>query len=802
MNDDTEQTDTGARGRPRADEEHDPSILPVLPVRDLVVFPHMVPPLIVVRDRSVRALNEAKSSGSDILLVTQRDAQIQDPGIDDLYATGTVCRILQMLELPDATMRVVVEGMQRGRMGRVLESEQMIRARVAEVQEVEERSAHVQAMMRNIVSQFDQAVNLSRSIPPEALVTAMNVEHPGKLADLVAAYLSLPVPVKQDLLETLVSTERLQKLTTLLSQELEILRLERKIQSRVRDEVQDSQKEYYLREQLRAIQDELGEREGTLQDADEYREKIAKCGMPAEASEKAMREVERLEKMPPVAPEGTVIRTYLDWLVTLPWRKRTRDKLDISEAEGILDEDHYGLKRAKERVVEFLAVRKLVRRVKGPILCFIGPPGVGKTSIGRSIARALGRKFVRISLGGVRDEAEIRGHRRTYIGSMPGRVMQTLRTVGSRNPVFMLDEIDKIGIDFRGDPAAALLEVLDPEQNHSFSDHYLEVPFDLSEVMFIATGNLLDPVPPALTDRMEVIRFPGYVEEEKMQIARHFLLSKQIKENGLSADNVHFTTGALKEICRYYTRESGVRNLERELASVCRKVAKRVAQGRKGKARITPSRIESFLGPRRFRYGAMREEDEVGVATGLTYTEMGGDVLDIEVSLVDGSGDLSLTGRLGDVMKESAQAALSYARARAKQFKLDPKLFEKTDINIHVPEGAVPKEGPSAGITIAVALISALCKRAVRKDIAMTGEITLRGKILPVGGVREKVLAAYRGHISTVVLPKDNEKDLKELDELPVNVRDKIQFKLVEGMDEVLDIVLVPDGRRRRRKKT
>ncbi len=787
MNEDTKVTD--------GSEDSEPLTLPVLPVRDLVVFPHMVVPLIVVRDRSVRALNEAKQTGSDILLVTQRDAQIQDPRAEELYSLGTVARVLQMLELPDGTMRVVVEGMHRGRVAGIRESERMMRADVAEVEEVEEQGVHVAAMMRNVVSQFDQAVNLSRSIPPEALVTAMNVEHSGKLADLVAAYLSVPVPVKQDLLETLVATERLQKLTTLLSEELEILTLEKKIQSRVRDEVQDSQKEYYLREQLRAIQDELGEREGTLQDADEYRDKIASCGMPSEAAERALREVDRLEKMPPVAPEVTVIRTYLDWLISLPWRKRSKDKLDIIAAEDILEEDHYGLKHAKERVLEFLAVRKLVRRVKGPILCFIGPPGVGKTSIGRSIARALGRKFVRISLGGVRDEAEVRGHRRTYIGSMPGRIMQTLRTVGTRNPVFMLDEIDKIGIDFRGDPAAALLEVLDPEQNHSFSDHYLEVAFDLSEVMFIATGNLLDPVPPALRDRMEVIRFPGYVEEEKLQIARYFLMPKQLKENGLTEENVHFTAGALQEICRYYTRESGVRNLEREIASVCRKVAKKVASGKKGKTTVAPRRIESFLGPRRFRYGAVRDEDEVGVATGLTYTEMGGDVLDVEVSLVEGTGELALTGNLGDVMKESAQAALSYARARARQFDVDPKLFEKTDVHIHVPEGSVPKEGPSAGITIAAALVSALCKRPVRKDVAMTGEITLRGKVLPVGGVREKILAAYRGHISTVVLPTENEKDLKELDEIPFNVRDKVQFRFVGSMEQVLDVVLAPDGR-------
>ncbi len=765
-------------------------VLPVLPIRDTVVFPSMVVPLIVVRERSVRALHRAKLHGRMILLITQRDGQVEDPGPAELHEVGTVARSLQMLELPDGTIRVVVEGLQRVRVAEYVQSEPHYEARVEDLPEVEEKTVEVEALMRTAVAQFERVVNLSRNIPPEALITAMNIEEPGKLADLMAAYVSVPVEPKQDLLETPIAAERLGKLTALLNQELEILELEKKIHSRVREEMQSSQREFYLREQLRAIQDELGERDGTTLEAEEYRQKIAEASMTAEATEKALKEVSRLEKMPPVAPEGTVIRTYLDWLVSLPWDERTADKLDIKSAERILEEDHYGLRRPKERVVEFLAVRKLVEQVKGPILCFIGPPGVGKTSIGRSVARALGRKFIRISLGGVRDEAEIRGHRRTYIGALPGRILQAIRTCGSKNPVFMLDEIDKIGIDFRGDPSAALLEVLDPEQNFAFSDHYLEVPFDLSEVMFIATGNLLDPVPPALKDRMEVIRFPGYVEEEKLQIAKHFLVPKQLKEHGLKPSAVRFTEGGLRDICRYYTREAGVRNFEREIAAICRKVAKRVAQGEVKSCRVTARSLERYLGPRRFRYGAAEERDEVGVATGLTYTELGGDVIAIEVSLVEGKGELLLTGQLGDVMKESAQAALSYARSRARTLGVDAALFEKRDIHIHVPEGAVPKEGPSAGITMAAALVSALTKRPVRRDVAMTGEITLRGKVLPVGGVREKLLAAHRAHLSTVILPKENQKDLKDLEEIPSDVRDKVEFTFVEHMDEVLQEAL------------
>jgi len=764
---------------------------PVLPVRDFVVFPYMVAPLIVMRERSVRALHQAKLRGRSLLLITQKQAEADDPRPDELHEVGTIARSLQMLELPDGSMRVVVEGLQRARVLAFVQEDPHYEATVEELPEVEEKTVEVEALMRSVVGQFERVVRLSRNIPPEALVTAMNIGEPGKLADLVAAYLGVAAEAKQQLLETLVTAERLHKLSGLLTQELEILELERKIHDRVRDELQSSQREYYLREQLRAIQDELGESDGLTHEAAEYRQKIEEAHMSEEATEKALKEVSRLERMPAVAPEGTVIRTYLDWLLSLPWDQRTEDKLDIKEADRILEEDHYGLRRVKERVVEFLAVRKLVAHVKGPILCFIGPPGVGKTSIGRSVARALGRKFIRISLGGMRDEAEIRGHRRTYIGAMPGRILQTIRTAGSRNPVFMLDEIDKLGIDFRGDPSAALLEVLDPEQNHSFSDHYVEVPFDLSEVMFIATGNLLDPVPPALKDRMEVIRFPGYVEEEKLQIARHFLVPKQLREHGLEGGRVRFSDGALRDICRYYTREAGVRNVEREIAGICRKVAKQVASGQEAEVHVTTRALEGYLGPRRFRYGAAEERDEVAVATGLTYTEMGGDVISIEVSLVEGKGELMLTGQLGEVMKESAQAAVSYVRSRAKALGSNPKLFEKRDIHIHVPEGAVPKEGPSAGITIAVALASALTGRPVRKDVAMTGEITLRGKVLPVGGIREKVLAAHRAHIGTIIMPRDNQKDLKDLEEIPSDVRKKVKFRFVEHMDEVLEAALV-----------
>jgi len=730
--------------------------------------------------------------GCPVLLVTQRDGEVDDPAPTDLHEIGTIGRTLSLLELPDNTVRVVIEGNQRARLCGFEQTEPFFRSFVELLPDIEETSPETEAMMRTIVSQFEEAINLSRNIPPEALVQAMNVHEPGKLADLVCAYLNIKVEAKQQLLEAVVAGERLRMLHVLITQELEILELEHKIHARVRQELQTSQREYYLREQLRAIQDELGEREGTTVEADEYRKRIAEGGMPAESAEKALKEVTRLERMPPIAPEGYVIRTYLDWLVALPWKKRTHDKLSIRQAEQVLHEDHYGLNKVKERVLEFLAVRKLVKHVKGPILCFIGPPGVGKTSIGKSIARALGRKFIRISLGGVRDEAEIRGHRRTYVGSMPGRIIQTIRHAGSKNPVFMLDEIDKLGMDFRGDPSSALLEVLDPEQNNSFSDHYLEVAFDLSEVMFIATGNLLDPIPPALKDRMEVIRFSGYIEEEKIKIAEQFLVPKQLKENGLTDKHLRFSTGSLQALCRYYTREAGVRNLEREVAGICRKVAKQVADGNGKSARVSANSLEKYVGARRFIHGLPEKRDEVAVATGLTYTEHGGDILSVEVTLTEGKGELNLTGQMGDVMKESAQAALTYTRSRARQLGIDAKAFEKTDIHIHVPAGAIPKEGPSAGITMASALISAFSRRPVRRDLAMTGEVTLRGKVLPVGGIREKILAAHRAGIPRVILPDENAKDLKDLDELPTDVRRDVEFIFVEHMDQVVDYALLP----------
>jgi len=766
-------------------------LLPVLPVHDIVVFPSMVIPLIVMRPPSVRALADARLRGRNLLLVAQRDPEEEEPAPDGLYQVGCIARHVQVLDLPDGTTRVVVEGLARGRILRFARTEPLFEAEVEEIIEVEDEQPETEALMRSVLGQFEQVLNLSRSIPPEVLVKAMNVRSAGKLADLAAAYLSIRVPDKQALLELSDPVARLEQLHRHLTDELEILELERRIHTRVRDEMQSSQREFYLREQLRAIQDELGDREGMTHEADEYRQKIEECGMPEEAAERAVKEVERLERMPPVAPESSVIRTYLDWLVALPWQKATQDNLDIDRAERILDEDHFGLKKIKERVVEFLAVRSLVATTKGPILCFVGPPGVGKTSIGRSIARAMGREFVRVSLGGVRDEAEVRGHRRTYVGAMPGRIIQAVRHCGFNNPVFMLDEIDKIGVDFRGDPSSALLEALDPEQNNAFSDHYLEVAFDLSRVMFIATGNVLDTVPPALRDRMEVLEFAGYVDEEKAAIARGFLIPKQLANHGLSGKSLRFQKGAISALIRSYTREAGVRELERQVAGICRKVARQVAKGSDRPVTVTPRRLEALLGPRRYLDDDADTHDEVAVATGLSYTETGGHVLNIEVSLVPGKGDLLLTGRLGEVMRESAQTALSYARAKAADLGLEPNLFEKHDIHIHVPSGGVPKEGPSAGITIAVALLSAMTQRPVRRTLAMTGEVTLRGKVLPVGGIREKVLAAHRAHLRSVIIPKENEKDLKELDEIPSNVREDMQFVFVDHMDQVLDAALV-----------
>ncbi|HET6454932.1 MAG TPA: endopeptidase La [Armatimonadota bacterium] len=785
-----------AKRKPKADREISieeesytiPEEIPLLPVRDAVYFPRMIFPLFAGREKSVRSLEEAMQRDRLILLVAQKDVGTDDPNPEDIYGVGLVAGIMQLTKVPDGTVRLVLEGIDRVRITEYLQTDPYFLVKVEPIEAAEEVSLEVEALMRSVTSQFEQIVNLGRTIPPEALVNIVNITEAGRLADSITPYLPLRVESKQDILETSSSKEKLEKLNVLLKKELEILEIQRNIRNRVEKEMGDTQREFILREQMKAIQQELGERDERFGEIEDYKAKIDQAAMPEEVTERAMKELDRLEKMPYAAPEGVVIRTYLDWLTQLPWSVRTDETLDIGEAAVVLDEDHYGLIKAKERILEFLAVKQLSGAMKGPILCFVGPPGVGKTSIGKSIARALGRKFFRVSLGGIHDEAEIRGHRRTYIGSMPGRILQGIKQAGSRNPVFMLDEIDKVGIDFRGDPSAALLEALDPEQNLAFSDHYLEVPFDLRDVMFITTANILDTIPPALRDRMEVIPFAGYIEDEKVCIAEQFLVPKQIREHGLSPKLLTIRQEALRHIIRHYTREAGVRNMEREIATICRKVARSVAEGNKKRTTITVSRIKGFLGQPKFHYGMAEEKDEVGLATGLVYTEFGGDIVSIEVGLMKcEDGKLILTGQLGDVMKESAQAALSYVRSKAALLNIPEDFPAKMDVHIHVPAGAVPKDGPSAGITMATALASALTKRAVRREVAMTGEITLRGKVLPIGGLKEKVLAAHRAGIRTIIVPKEN---LKDLEEIPEYVREELTFKPVEHMDEVLQIAL------------
>ena len=777
----------------KSDTEPIPGDVPVLPTRGAVIYPYLVVPLFVGRPRSIHALEAAMKGDRRITLIAQRNVNVDDPGPDDLYTVGTLGEVVQTLPLPDGTIRVMIEGSSRVRINGYIHSDPFLRARIEPLPEAEKPGIETEALVRNVVAQFERLVNLGKNLPAEALESARRILDPGRLADLIAYYAQMPVEVKQQILEAANQRLRLEILANVLNREIEILEVERKISSRVKQELEESQKEFYLREKMKAIQQELGERDDRTGDIEELRTKIKEAHMPQEVEERALKELDRLERMPPASPEVVVVRTYLDWLIAMPWEKRTEEKLDIVGAERILNEDHYALKKIKERVLEFLAVRKLNKDIKGPILCFIGPPGVGKTSIGRSIARATGRKFVRISLGGVRDEGEIRGHRRTYVGALPGRIVQGLKTAGTRNPVFMMDEVDKIGIDFRGDPASALLEVLDPEQNNAFSDHYLEVPLDLSEVMFITTGNLIDPVPPALKDRMEIIEFPGYIEEEKLKIAQLFLVPKQLKNHGLEPKQLRFTESGLRSIIREYTREAGVRNLEREIASICRKVAKGVAQEKVKAARLTARSVRNYLGPPRFRYGIAEKENEVGVATGLGWTEFGGDILFIEVTLMKGRGNLLLTGHLGDVMQESGKAALSYARSRAADLDIDEDFYRRTDVHIHVPAGQIPKDGPSAGITMATALISALSGRPVHRNVAMTGEITLRGKVLPVGGIKEKVLAAHRAGIKTIILPQESKKDLEEI---PPNVQSAVRFRFVETMDEVLNIALHERARR------
>ncbi|NMD42751.1 MAG: endopeptidase La [Firmicutes bacterium] len=768
--------------------------LPLLPLRGLLVFPNMVLHLDVGREGSVKSLEEAMVGDNRILLMAQKDAKVDEPAEADLYTVGTVALIKQMIKLPGGTIRVLVEGLARAQVLRYLQAEPYFKVEALLIQEETVKTAEVEALRRSLLYQFEQYLKASRRIPPETLSTVSGIEEPGRLADIIASHLNLKIQQKQELLEAVAAKERLEKLSEILSREIEIVEIERRINLRVRKQMEKTQKEYYLREQMKAIQKELGEKDERTAEADEYREKIDRTELPSEVEEKALEEADRLEKMPPAAAEGIVIRTYLDWLLELPWAVMTADRLDLDRAAEILDEDHYGLRKVKERIIEYLAVRQLAEKLKGPILCLLGPPGVGKTSLAKSIARALERNFVRISLGGVRDEAEIRGHRRTYVGALPGRIIQGMRQAKSRNPVFLMDEVDKMSTDFRGDPSSALLEVLDPEQNHAFSDHYIELPFDLSQVMFITTANAPHNIPQPLLDRMETIHLPGYTEEDKVEIARRHLIPKQISEHGLSTTNLSFSEGAVRGIIRLYTREAGVRNLERSIAAICRKVARKVVKDRDARVNITRRSLQKYLGIPRYRYGMGEKEDEIGVATGLAWTDAGGELLSIEVTLMKGKGKMILTGKLGEVMQESAQAALSYIRSRAENLGLDEDFYEKTDIHIHVPEGAIPKDGPSAGIAMATALASALTRTPVWREVALTGEITLRGRVLPVGGIKEKMLAAHRAGLKYMLMPVENRKDMSDI---PANVRRKIEVKLIEHMDDVLDFALLKEPGRK-----
>jgi ATP-dependent Lon protease len=763
--------------------------LPVIPLRDLVMFPHMIMPMFVGRDRSLAAVNAAQLHNQTVLCVAQVDPDLELPAPKDLHRIGSEVALGRMLRMPDGTTSVLVQGRRRMEILEYTQTDPYLRARARPIFESATHTREIEARMRAVLTLFERCVQLNRSLPEDAYIFASNIDEPGWLADLVTSSLSLDVEERQRLLETFDPAERLMRLSVLLGKELDVLELEDQIHTQVQREVDRNQREMFLREQMRAIQTELGEADIFQQEVSDLRERIEEARMPEEVNAKALKELSRLASMPPMAPEVGIIRTYLDWLIDLPWWKHSEDNLDIDNAARVLDDNHYGLPRAKERVLEHIAVRQLAPdKMRTPILCFVGPPGTGKTSLGQSIAKALGREFVRVSLGGVRDEAEIRGHRRTYIGALPGRIIQTMRRAGSINPLFMLDEIDKLGLDFRGDPAAALLEVLDPEQNHAFSDHYLDVPYDLSHVLFVTTANYLDPVPPALKDRMEVIEFPGYIEEEKLEIAHQFLIPRQLEAHGLQDTGLRFDESALKVMIRQYTYEAGVRNLEREIANICRKVARRVAEGKKLPGRITAASLPKHLGPPRIPEPLTGEEDEVGVAMGVAWTEAGGDVMPVEVTLMPGKGSLTLTGQLGEVMQESAQAALSYTRSHAEEFGIKVERFESTDVHIHIPEGAIPKDGPSAGIALAVALVSAFTGRAVRKDMVMTGEITLRGRVLPVGGIKEKVLAARRVNASGVIIPTKNETDLIEV---PRRARKGLNIVLAARMDEVLKAALV-----------
>ena len=736
---------------------------PVLPLRDIVVFPHMIVPLFVGRDKSVRALEDVMKDDKQILLVAQKNAAQDDPAADDIYDVGTVSTVLQLLKLPDGTVKVLVEGVQRAKVLRYADNEDFFLAEGELITDEEGDSQELEALTRSVIAQFEQYIKLNKKIPPEVLVSINQIDEPTKLADTVASHLALKISEKQELLETETVIERLERVFTYMEAEIGVLQVEKKIRSRVKRQMEKTQREYYLNEQLKAIQKELGESEDGRDEVQELEERISKTKFSKEAREKAQQELKKLRNMSPMSAESTVVRNYLDWMLSIPWKKRSRVNKDINAAEVILNEDHYGLEKVKERILEYLAVQQRISKLKGPILCLVGPPGVGKTSLGKSVARATGRNFVRMSLGGVRDEAEIRGHRRTYIGSMPGKIVQGMKKAKASNPLFLLDEIDKLGADWRGDPSSALLEVLDPEQNHTFQDHYLEVDYDLSDVMFVCTANTMR-MPQPLLDRMEIIRLPGYTEGEKVEIAKRHLLSKQLSENGLKKDEWSISDSALRDVIRYYTREAGVRNLEREIANLARKAVKEIAVDPDLTAvKVTVRNLDKYAGVRKFRFGETEAEDLVGVVTGLAWTEVGGELLTVEAILLPGKGKMTITGKLGEVMQESIQAANAYVRSRAAEFGIEPPLFERRDIHVHVPEGAVPKDGPSAGVAMITTMVSVLTGIPVRKDVAMTGEITLRGRVLPIGGLKEKMLAALRGGVKTVIIPKDNEKDLVEI---------------------------------------
>ena len=765
-----------------------PDALPLLPVRDVVIFPFMIVPLFVGRERSINAVDSALTKDRLVFTATQRDITKEDPDPEDLYKTGTVCMIMRMLKLPDGRVKILVQGLSRAQIKDFAQTRPSYTVNIDKIKEpaVEPVPVEIEALMRNVREQLEKLASLGKVVFQEVMMVLDNIVDPGRMADLVAANLGLKIDEAQSVLETLDPIKRLEKVNDYLIKELQVAQMQVKIQSQAKEEMDKTQREYYLREQMRAIKNELGDMEEPTEELDEFRDKIKKSKMPPDVDKEAFKQVDRLEMMHPDAAEAALIRTYLEWLVELPWAKQTKDQIDIEKAKKVLDTDHYNLEKVKERILEYLAVRKLQPKTKGPILCFVGPPGVGKTSLGRSIAKAMGRNFVRISLGGIKDEAEIRGHRRTYVGALPGRIIQGIKQAGTNNPVFMMDEIDKIGMDFRGDPSSALLEVLDPEQNYAFSDHYLNLPFDLSKVMFITTANMADPIPEPLLDRMELINIPGYTEEEKLEIARKFILPRQVKEHGLSRKFITLQDEAVKKIISEYTREAGLRNLEREVAAICRKVAKKVASGRTALTNVTPKVVQEFLGIPKFIPEAEQETDEVGVATGLAWTPVGGEILYIEATIMNGKGQLTLTGHLGDVMKESAHAALSYARSRADLFKLKPDFYKDLDIHIHVPSGAIPKDGPSAGITMAASLISALTQTPIDKDVAMTGEITLRGRVLPIGGVKEKCLAALRAKITNIILPDRNRKDIEDI---PKDIRKRINFIFVKHMDDVLKVI-------------